>query len=178
MSVPTVIEEFQYEAHDAWDWLESIVADITNDRALWQPPGNANTIAATYAHIVRNADEDLNQHLFERPRLNEGAWRGRTGLKPRESNAVEWEPNVEIDWEALRAYGRAVHKFVIETMDALTENDLTRVTKLTTPNRSNWEGIFIVRLTAGHHVRMHGGEIACLKGLQGEKGYRSGLDTD
>jgi hypothetical protein len=178
MAVPTVLEEFQHEARDTWEWLESVVADVTPEQALWQPPGRANTIAATYAHIVRNADEDLNEHLFERPRLNEGPWKGRTGLSPRESNAVEWEADVEIDWDALRDYGRAVHKFVIETIDTLTEEDLTRTTKLTTPNRANWEGIFIVRLTAGLHVRMHGGEIACLKGLQGSKGYRAGLDMD
>jgi hypothetical protein len=170
------LDELRWEARDAWEWLESIVADVTSEQALWQPPGRANTIAATYAHIVRNADEDLNEHLFARPRLNEGPWRGRTGLRPRESNGVEWEPGCEIDWEALRSYGRTVHAFVIETFDSLTEDDLTRVTKLTTPNRANWEGIFIARLTAGHHVRMHGGEIACLKGLQGEKGYVAGLD--
>lgn len=27
-------------------------------------------------------------------------------------------------------------------------------------------------------VWMHGGEIACLKGLQGAKGYLQGLDAD
>jgi len=178
VDVPTVLDEFRSEARDCWDWLESIVADITPEQALWQPPGRANTIAQTYTHIVRNADEDLNEHLFERPRLNEGPWRGRTGLKPQEGPAVEWDPDFNVDWDQLREYGRAVHAFVIETIGALTEDDLIRVTKLTTPNRANWEGIFIVRLTAGHHVRMHGGEIAVLKGLQGERGYRSGLDMD
>ncbi len=90
-----VLDELRNEARNSYEWLESIVSDVSREQATWQPPGNANTIASTYAHIVRNADEDLNQHLFERPRLNEGPWRGRIGL-PSEGSAVEWEPGVEI----------------------------------------------------------------------------------
>jgi hypothetical protein len=39
-----------------------------------------------------------------------------------------------------------------------------------------WHGIDVVRLSVGRHPAMHGGEIACLKGLQGAKGYLKGLD--
>jgi hypothetical protein len=41
-----------------------------------------------------------------------------------------------------------------------------------------WDGIDVSRLTVGRHVWMHGGEIACLKGLQGAAGYTAGKDTD
>ena len=68
--------------------------------------------------------------------------------------------------------------FVVETLDAFTENDLTLVADLSTPDRAVWHGIDIVRLTVRGHVWMHGGEIACLKGLQNAKGYTRGLDTD
>ena len=94
----TILDEFRWQAHTAFDWLESIVGDVTAEQALWQPPGRANTIAATYAHIVRNVDEDVNQRLFRRPRLNEGPWLGRTGLDP---DRTDWEQGTEIDWEAL-----------------------------------------------------------------------------
>lgn len=170
-----ILEEFRWQAENGFAWLESIVRDVTSEQALWQPPGCANSIAATYAHIVRNADEDLNQRLFRRPRLNEGVWKGRTGL-PGDGN--EFEAGSEIDWEALRAYGRAVAAFVLETVAAMNEFDLTVPADLSTPDIARWDGRDIVRLTVGHHLRMHGGEIACLKGLQGERGYVGGLDTE
>ncbi len=170
-----VLEEFRLQARLSFDWLEAIVGDVTPEQAVWQPPGRANTIAANYAHIVRNIDEDMNQRLFRRPMLNEGLWRGRTGLMPERS---DWEQGTQIDWVALRAYGRAVSAFIVEALDAMTDDDLELVADLSTPDNLVWHGIDIVRLTVSIHVREHGGEIACLKGLQGAKGYRSGLDTN
>ena len=35
-----------------------------------------------------------------------------------------------------------------------------------------WKKIDVYYLHGGSHVYMHGGEIACLKGLQGAEGYR------
>jgi hypothetical protein len=169
-----VLEEFRAQARMSFDWLEAIVADVDAGAALWRPQGRANTIGSTYAHIVRNIDEDLNHWLFRRPMLNEGPWLGRTGLVAGRS---DWE-QVEIDWGALRAYGRAMCAFAIESVDGLTDDDLAIVTDLSTPDIATWRGIDIVRLTVSIHVRLHGGEIACLKGLQGAKGYRSGLDAD
>jgi hypothetical protein len=169
-----LLDEFRLQAHLSFDWLEAIVEDVTPEQALWQPPGRANTIAVNYAHIVRNIDEDFNQRLFRRPRLNEGPWLGKTGLI---DGVEDWE-QPHIDWPALHAYGLAMTSFLYETMDALTYDDLDRLADLSTPDLEVWRGIDIVRLTVSMHVRLHGGEIACLKGLQGAKGYRSGLDTD
>jgi hypothetical protein len=169
-----VLDEFRWQARASYDWLEATVRDVTPEQALWQPPGRANSIAVNYAHIVRNADEDLNQRLFRRERLDEGPWRGRNGLRP---GLADWE-QPDINWEQLRAYGRAVHQFVISMVDALSEDDLVKAADLSTPDIEVWHGIDIIRLTVGHHVRLHGGEISCLKGLQGAKGYLSGLDVD
>lgn len=168
-----ILDEFRWQARTSYEWLESIVSDVTPQQAAWRPPGRANTIAATYAHIVRNIDEDVNQRLFRRPMLNETSWRGRTGLAP---GLDEWDPAHKIDWEALHAYGRAMSAFAIDTVDALTERDLETEADLSTPDIELWRGIDIIRLTVGHHPRLHGGEIACLKGLQGRKGYVGGLD--
>jgi hypothetical protein len=171
----SVLDEFRLQARVSFAWLESIVGDVTAEQALWQPPGRANTIAETYAHIVRNIDEDINHWLFRRPMLNEGPWKGRTGLVPGRS---DWEQGSDIDWPALRAFGRAMGDFAIEAVDALAEDDLARVTDLSTPDIAVWHGSDIIRLTVCIHVRLHGGEIACLKGIQGAKGYLSGLDVN
>jgi hypothetical protein len=179
MSERTRLDLLRAEARASHEWLQAIVEDVTQDQASWRPPGRANTIAATYAHIVRNQDEDMNHGFLGRPMLSEGSWRGRTGLPSSwsDSDGNEWQLEAPIDWPALRLYGAAVGAWVIEAVDALTDDDLDRVAKLKTPDRPRWLGIDVVRLTVGRHVWMHGGEIACLKGLQGEKGYRSGLDT-
>ena len=170
-----LLTEFRAQARYAFDWLEHIIADVTPEQAFWEPPGTANTIAANYAHIVRNIDEDINQRLYRRPRLNEGPWLGRTGLDPA---LADFEPGAQVDWAALRAYGRAISAFTIETLDAMTDDDLQLIADLSTPDHAVWRGVDVVRLTVSIHVREHGGEIACLKGLQELKGYRSGLDTD
>jgi hypothetical protein len=170
----SVLDEFRWQARTSYEWLESIVVDVTAEQANWVPPGRANTIAATYAHIVYNADEDLNHWLFRRPMLIETTWKGRAGLPAGRS---EWGPDAEIDWTALRDYGRAIKDLVTSTIDSMTEEDLQTVTELSTQDIAVWHGIDIVRLTVGHHIRMHGGEIACLKGLQGTKGYTFGQDA-
>ena len=170
------LDEFRHEARASTSWLESIVCDLTPEQAAWHPAGRANTIASTYAHVVRNFDEDINEHFFERPLFSDGPWRGRTGLPP---GPVEWEPGVVIDWLALREYGRAMCAFVVEWVDRLTNADLERkVVMGTAAHLASWQGIEVVRLTAGRHVWMHGGEIACLKGLQGLDGYAAFQTTN
>jgi hypothetical protein len=170
-----LLDEFRLQARLSFEWLEAIVSDVSAEQALWQPPGRANTIAASYAHIVRNIDEDVNQRLYRRPRLNEGPWLGRTGLLPDRS---DWEQGASIDWTALREYGRAMSAFIVDAVDGMTDDDLQRAADLSTPDNPAWRGVDIIRLTVSMHVRLHGGEIACLKGIQGAKGYRSGLDVD
>jgi hypothetical protein len=175
----TRLDLLRAEARSSHEWLRTIVEGVTNAQAQWRPPGRANTIAATYAHIVRNQDEDMNHGFLGQPMLSEGAWRGKTGLPASwgDSDESEWDIDAAINWSALRSYGDAVGSWLIEAVDRLTEDDLESVAKLTTPDRPRWFGIDVVRLSVGRHVWMHGGEISCLKGLQGEKGYTPGLDT-
>jgi hypothetical protein len=56
-----------------WDWLETTVSDVTDAQANWWPPGTANSIGATYLHVVINPD-------VERPvdmsRAGLGIWTG------------------------------------------------------------------------------------------------------
>lgn len=175
----TALDELRWHARETARWLNAIVGDITSEQAHWRPPGRANTIASTYTHIVYNQDEDMNRGYLDRPMLSETAWRGRTGLPADWVNdaANAWKPEMSFEWTALRAYGAAVGAYVIEAVDALTEADLQRVARLTTPGHPIWSGLDVVRLTVGRHPAMHGGEIACLKGLQGVKGYLTGLDV-
>lgn len=178
MNGRTRLDVLRAEARSSYKWLRAIVEGVSQEQASWRPSGNANTIAATYAHIVRNQDEDMNHGFLSQPMLSEGSWRGRTGLPSSwsDSDGSEWAIGAPIDWLALRAYGDAVGAWLISAVDALTEDDLDQVAKLTTTGRPQWYGVEVVQLSVGRHVWMHGGEIACLKGLQGETGYQA-LDT-
>jgi hypothetical protein len=169
------MDEFRLQAQASFDWLEAIVADVDAEQAMWRPPGRANTIAATYAHIVRNVDEDINQRLIPTTDAQRGPWRGRTGL---ELGRSDFDNGAQTDWLALRAYGQAIGAFVVEVVDAMSPEDLGRIADLSTPDRDVWRGIDIVRLSVSTHVRLRGGEIVCLKGLQGMRGDRSGLDAN
>jgi hypothetical protein len=171
-----ILDEFRWEARTSYEWLEAIVREVTPEQAVWRPPGRANSIAATYTHIVRNQDEDVRRSFLHVPMLAETTFRGKTGHP--EAHGGEWAPDARFDWAALRAYGSAVGAWLIEAVDALSEEDLVKAADISTPDIPAWRGLDVVRLSVGHHVRLHGGEIACLKGLQDMKGYRTGQDVD
>ena len=63
------IEVIRFETRRTWEWLNVTVEGLDDDMVNWQPPGIANSIAATYAHTIICADEDLNKVLDGRPTL-------------------------------------------------------------------------------------------------------------
>lgn len=67
----------RYQTRQAWAWLNMTVEDRTDEMANRQPPGVANSIAATYAHTIITADEDFNM-VYDggRPLLRQDAERG------------------------------------------------------------------------------------------------------
>src|SRR5262249_13552843 len=152
-----------------YDWLETTVSDVSPDQAIWRPPGCANSIGSTYAHIMVNTDVDINRYLYGRTPLVEAEWRGRDGLSEPypDGDWYDWGARVAIDWTALRAYGRAVHGWLEGLLASLSEADLERPVDMSEFGLGQWKGIDIYVLHGSRHARMHGGEIACLKGLQG-----------
>lgn len=175
------IEFMRWEAKKTYAWLELNVSDVTQQQAVWRPPGTANSIAASYAHTVIAADFDLNHIFHGHETLLARAWSERLGLS--ESFPDDWPADVHIDWATLHAYGRAVSACVERLFDELTDADLEREFEMRAyaPEKpgqprefkslGTWRGLGIYTLHGIGHVVMHGGEIACLKGLQGGRGY-------
>jgi hypothetical protein len=62
-------------------------------------------------------------------------------------------------------------------MGELDPAELDRKFQMIPERLGIWTGLDVLDLHCGKHIRMHGGEIACLKGLQGAKGYLGGADT-
>jgi hypothetical protein len=171
-----VMDLVRFETKRAYAWLENLVADVSPEQAGWRPPGTANSIAATYAHIVVNTDIDVTRHFHQREPLIIGEWASRLGSRtytPDEWKAkpdIDWD--ADFDWETLREYGREVHQQIVGQVDALIEADLEREFQMVGTRTTIWKGIDVYALHGWGHIQMHGGEIACLKGIQGGKGYR------
>ena len=82
-----------------------------------------------------------------------------------------WVRHGPVDWSLLRRYGTAVHAFVIDTVDTVTEAELEMPVDMTRAGLGMWEGRDLVELHGVDHPLQHGAEIAVLKGLQGGVGH-------
>jgi hypothetical protein len=170
----TEVEVLRRQAEQAWSWLEATVGDVTGAQANWWPPGTANSIGATYLHVVINTDVELNRLIFGRQPLVEGAWHGDVGQgAPYDPDRFDrWIRHADVDWARLRDYGRAVHAMVLAAFDGLTDEQLEGPVDMTRAGLGTWQGRELCELHGSSHVRIHGGEIACLKGLQGGIGWQ------
>ncbi len=155
------------------EWLAATMQGVTSKQAHWKPPGSANPLGATYAHAL------LSQDIVGNVAINGGAplvattWAGKVGLSeppPTEDVAAwgQWARNVKVDLDALRAYGQAVQTAVDGVIMSLTDADLSRTVQ--TPFGSSTVMFLLAGAIIGH-THDHTGEISCLKGLQGVKGY-------
>ena len=171
------IEVIRYQVRRAYDWLESIVADVMDEVANWQPGGLANSIASTYAHTFISADEDFNQVYLGGEMVIKGEWAGRAGLSEPppfgEWGWGEWGRRMTIDWRAFQRYATAIRATIDGLLDAMTEDDLRRDIDMTPFGIGIWKGLDLFLLHA-HHPYIHGGEISCLKGVQGREGRPGG----
>jgi len=59
----------------------------------------------------------------------------------------------------------------------LSADDLERPVDMSRSGLGTWMGRDLLVLHGFRHIYLHGGEIACLKGLQGAKGYLGGFDA-
>src|SRR3990172_9560312 len=96
-------------------WLEATLQDVTPEQAHWAPPGKANPLGATYAHVVLGEDAMINGMVNGGAPLFATAWAGKTGLSempPSPSDGqpwYAWARRVRIDLPALRQYAQAVY---------------------------------------------------------------------
>ncbi len=177
------VDLLRYQIKETYAWLEMTLSDITGEQANWQPPGVANPIGATYAHLVITADAGFNSQLHGSMPIMATQFKGQVGLSQMPHAAGGWRDwgRLVVDWEALREYGRAVETCIDGYLDSLCASELALRVDMTAHDLGIWKGIDIYNLHGISHPRLHGGEIACLKGLQGRPGWpreawRSGIE--
>lgn len=158
----------------AWarELLAMVVADVTPEQAAWQPPGIANPLGAQYAHAVCAADAVIHMVLQGEQPLFESSWAGKTGVSAPQFNATpEWARSVEVDVAAVGPYAEAVFAAADAYLATLSGEALTRELDLSDVGLGVHSVDWILSALVIAHINNMAGEISCLKGLQGAKGY-------
>jgi hypothetical protein len=153
--------------------LEGTMADVTEAMLNWQPQGIANSIATNYAHIVTGEDAMLNGVARGGAPLMASSWAGKIGLNeppPVGAEIHAWGKQAKIDLPALRTYAQAVYAETDKELAGLSDADLDRELDLTAMGFGKQTVSWVYGIMLAN-LNWHIGEIACLKGLQGQKGY-------
>ncbi len=150
---------------------------MTEDQWHWPPPGIANPLGATYAHVAVSEDVIVHSILQGGAPLLATTFPGRTGMSepmpmpgPGWDDYGAWARRLHVDGQALREYAAAAFAASEAYVGSLTDADIDRQLDLAmlggTARSLGW---MIGRLLIGHTDQVCG-EISCLRGLQGLKG--------
>lgn len=152
-------------------WLfDGITADVTEEQAHWTPPGNVIPIAAIWAHVILGEDMMLTSVFDQGPeaRVSFSGECPVSELIPEDSSEyTAWAHRVRLNIDAMRDYTQAVRARTDAFLASLSDDDLSAKMDSFLGERSVAEYIQGLLI---QHVDEHGGEIACLKGIQGAKG--------
>ncbi|MEX1253724.1 MAG: DinB family protein [Dehalococcoidia bacterium] len=156
--------------------LEATMNDVTPDQAHWTPPGIANPLGATYAHVVLGEDALLHGMVMGSPPLSATTWAGKTGLSEMPpargtGDYGKWTRSVQVDLPALRELAKAVYAETDGWLGSLGEEGLEKPLDLSRFGMGEQTVGYFVGGIVLQHVNNHCGEISCLKGIQGAKGY-------
>lgn len=168
------------QVKDAYRYLDGVTGDLTSEDAHWKPPGTALPAGAVYAHVVVATDAVVHAILKGGAPLFAAEWAGRIGLselppQPDPANPgfpdwTAWSRRVTVDLASLRKYAGAVEKSIDGYLSTLSDADLRRPIDLSAVGLGQVTAGFMLNNAVLGHLHCHGGEIACLKGLQGKKG--------
>ena len=172
MNVVALLREQFQKAHEV---LEATMSDVTPEQAHWMPPGKANPLGASYVHVVISEDAFLAGMATGRAPLYTNSWAGKVGISeprpaPGETSWDQWARRVRVDLPALRQYAQAVYASTDEYLSSLTDDDLEQTVDRSVIGMGHVPLRALLYIYVGH-VHDHGGEISCLKGLQGVQGY-------
>ncbi len=166
----------RFLVQDARNFHEETIKDVSPEQARSQPAGEAMPIAAQYAHVIVTQDMALHGILKGMPPLAASDWAGKTGLSelpPMGPGASlgDWAASAQIDLSSLRQYAQAVYAATDEYVASLTDDDLDRPLDLSAVGLGEQTLAYVLNAGWIANVHLHCGEISCLKGLQGAKGY-------
>ena len=172
------VELLQTIVRGARQVLDGTMADVVPEQVHFAPPGIANPLGATYAHVVVSEDMIVQGMFKQAAPLFASSWANRTGLSepmpqpgPEWSKYAAWTRSVRIDLAALREYARAVADTTDEWLASLSDADLDRPMDLSGVGLGQHTLGSAIGLLIANHLGTETGEIAVLKGIQGARGY-------
>jgi len=155
--------------------LEQTMADVTPEQAHWSPPGVANPLGATYAHLVSSEDMFVNGMLKGGAPIMASTFVGKSGLSEPPpmggEDYIAWTRRVKVDLPQLKEYAQAVYSSTSEWLSSLTTADLGKEIDLSGFGLGKQTLAWVLGNIIIWHVDAHCGEVSCLKGLQGAKGF-------
>lgn len=161
---------------DGHQYMNQTMEGVTNEVASFMPPGVANPIAGTYAHLVMSEDFFINGMIQQKAPLFETDWKDKTGaseLQPTEWESAypKWLKEVKIDITQINEYAKAVFINSETYVASLTDEDLLKEIDMSAFGMGNRTlGSVLGSMVVGHLNNIMG-EISVLKGIQGLKGY-------
>jgi hypothetical protein len=172
------VELLRRIVRDARLVLDGTMADVTQAQVDFIPPGIANPLGATYAHVVCSEDMVVQGMFRQAAPLSASSFAGRTGLSepmpmpgPAWADYAPWTRRVKIDLPALQAYARAVAEQTDTWLASLTDSDLEQAMDLSGIGLGQHTWASAIALLVANHMGTETGEIAVLKGIQGARGY-------
>src|ERR1700694_4658861 len=118
---------------DARQVLDATMADVIQSQVDFIPPGIANPLGATYAHVVCSGDMVVQGMFRQTAPLSASTWAARTGLSepmpvpgPGWADYGPWTRRVKIDLDALRVYAQAVAAETDGWLAGLSDADLNQ----------------------------------------------------
>ena len=159
--------------------LEATMEGVTDEVANKQPEGIANSIAATYAHVIASEDMFVNMVLLSQSPLFASDWLDKTGMsEPMPGPESDWGKDypiwakkVTIDVAKMHEYAKAVYQKSEAYLGELQESELDKEIDMST---MGMDKMTVGAILAGFviaHARDGMGEISAIKGTQGLKGY-------
>jgi len=174
----TRVELLRRLLSDARQVLEGTMADVTQAQMDFVPPGIANPLGATYAHVICSEDLVVQGMFRQVPPLAMSTWSGRTGLSepmpmpgPDWPSYGPWTRRVHVDLTAVRAYAQAVATETDQWLSSLSDADLDQPMDLSSVGLGQHTWASAIAALLGNHLGTESGEIAVLKGIQGARGY-------
>ncbi len=158
------------EAERSHGLLERIVADVPEDAVSWRPAATTNSIGAAYLHSIFARDHNLLRVIQEKPPLWQSEWSQRLGGPPEVLAAAKWAALSEFRYDLAtgQGYAQAVHQALLAYLRTAGADELAR--EVDAGPLGKQTVAYIINAEFLWHTNFHGGEIACMKGLQGLKG--------
>jgi hypothetical protein len=161
---------------EAHKYMDQTMDGVTNEVAAFMPPGKANPIAGTYAHLVFSEDFFCHFFLQKAKPLFDTEWKDKTGIS--ELQPTEWEKaypkwlkEVKVDTEKVKPYVAAVYKATEDYVASLKDEDLEKDIDMSMFGMGSRKTGEVIGMMIIMHTNNIMGEISVLKGIQGLKGY-------